>query len=147
MEEFLSRHRKIGLDTSVFIFQIENSLKYVKLTHVIFEWLQSAKGRGVTSTVTMLELLVQPYRDSDEGLVDTYYALFSTYPHLEWADATLEIADRAAQLRSKFNLKTPDAIQAATALSFGATGLISNDDVFRRVPDLETLILDDLFLK
>lgn len=98
----------------------------------------------MTSTVTMLELLVQPYRDLDEDRIDTYYSLFTTYPHLEWANTTLEIADRAAQLRGKFNLRTPDAIQAATALCSGATAFLSNDVVFRRVPGFELLILDDL---
>lgn len=92
----------------------------------------------------MLELLVQPYRNSNEDLVNTYYSLFTTYPHLQWMDVTLGIADRAAQLRANFNLRTPDAIQAATALSAGATAFVSNDVVFRRVSDFETLILDDL---
>ena len=92
----------------------------------------------------MLELLVQPYRDSDEDLVNTYYALFTTYPHLEWTHTTLQIADCAAHLRAKFSLRTPDAIQAATALSTGATGFVSNDSAFRRVLDFEPLILEDL---
>ena len=92
----------------------------------------------------MLEVLVQPYRDSDEERVDAFYSLLSTYPHLRWIDTSLQIADRAAQLRAKFNLKTPDAIQAATAIASAATGFISNDPIFRRVPDLEVIILDDV---
>jgi len=92
----------------------------------------------------MLEVLVQPHRDSDEERIDTFYALLSTYPHLVWIDTNLEIADRAAQLRAKFNLRTPDAIQAATAIVSSSTGFISNDRVFRRVPDLDVIILDDL---
>ena len=92
----------------------------------------------------MLELLVRPYRDADEELVDTFYGLLSTYPHLTWAETSLEIADNAARLRAKYGLRTPDAIQAATAVALAATGYISNDPIFRRVPEFETLILDDL---
>ena len=98
----------------------------------------------MTSTITMLELLVQPYRASDQDRVDNFYSLLSTYPHLRWMDTTLEIADRAAALRAEFSLRTPDSIQAATCIDWGAKGFISNDPVFRRVPDLEVLILDDL---
>jgi predicted nucleic acid-binding protein len=98
----------------------------------------------MTSTITMLEVLVQPYRDSDQERVDSFYALLSTYPHFRWVDTSLQIADRAAQLRAKFNLKTPDAIQAATAIASAATGFISNDPIFRRLPDLQIMILDDL---
>jgi predicted nucleic acid-binding protein len=92
----------------------------------------------------MLEVLVQPYRESDEERVDSFYALLSTYPHLAWIDTSLAIADRAAHLRAKFNLRTPDAIQAATAIVAGSTGFISNDAVFRRVPDLDIIILDEI---
>lgn len=144
MQEFLSNHRSIGLDTSVFIFHIEEHPRYVPLTHQLFSWMLMPKSRAVTSTITMLEVLVQPHRDADEERVNNFYALLSTYPHLLWVDTNLEIADRAAQIRAKFNLRTPDAIQAATALVSGAAGFVSNDRVFRRVPDLDVLTLDDL---
>ena len=91
----------------------------------------------------MLELLVQPYRDHDDDWVDRFYALLSTYPHLRWEETNLEIADRAAALRARTNLRTPDAIQIASAIHCGATGFISNDTAFRRIPDLEIAILDD----
>jgi predicted nucleic acid-binding protein len=134
----------VGLDTSIFIFQVEENSKYVGLTDRIFNWIKMPKASGVTSTITMLEVLVQPYRDADEERVDGFYALLSSYPHLEWIETSLEIADRAAQLRADFKLRTPDAIQAATALTSAATGFISNDPVFRRVPEFESLILDDV---
>jgi len=92
----------------------------------------------------MLEVLVRPYRESEMEQVDAFYALFSTYPNLEWIAATLDIADHAARLRAEHNLKTPDAIQAATALASGATGLVSNDPAFSRVKQVEVLIFDDL---
>jgi predicted nucleic acid-binding protein len=94
----------------------------------------------------MMELLVQPYRLSDIDLVNKLYALLSTYPHLEWIEPTLEIVDRAARLRAEYNLKTPDALQAATALACQATGFISNDTAFKRVGGLEALILDEMLL-
>jgi predicted nucleic acid-binding protein len=92
----------------------------------------------------MLELLVHPYRDNDQERIDSFYSLLSTYPHLEWIPTTLEVADCAARLRAQYNLKTPDAIHAASALTSKATGLISNDPAFERVSELETMILDDL---
>jgi predicted nucleic acid-binding protein len=53
------------------------------------------------------------------------------------------VADRAAKLRAEHRLKTPDAIQAASAISRGATGFICNDRIFERVVDFETLIIED----
>ena len=144
LRAFLARHRKIGIDTNVFIFQIEEHPRYLALVSPIFVWLEGPRARAVTSTVTMLELLVQPYRLSDLDRVNEFYALLSTYPHLEWIVPTLEIADLAARLRADHNLRTPDALQAATALACRASGFVSNDPVFQRIVGLEVLILDTL---
>jgi predicted nucleic acid-binding protein len=132
------------LDTSVFIYQLEANVRYLPLTDAIFSWLERPDSMAVTSTITMTELLAQPYRDSDDKRVDEFYGLLSTYPNLEWIAPSLEIADAAARLRARHRLRTPDALQAATAEHSGATGLITNDAVFERVRTFETLVLDRL---
>lgn len=144
LDAFLRRHRRIALDTPVFIYQLENNPRYVGLTDRVFSWLESAGGWGVTSTITMTELLVQPYRDGDQRRVDEFYGLLSTYPNLEWIAPSLEIADVAARIRATQGLRTPDAMEAATALQAGASGMITNDPVFKRVTGLEVMILDDV---
>jgi predicted nucleic acid-binding protein len=92
----------------------------------------------------MTELLVVPYRDSDQQRVDEFYGLLSTYPNLEWIAPNLEIADMAARMRALHRLRTPDALLAATAVYAQVTGLITNDAVFERVGSFETLLLDRL---
>lgn len=92
----------------------------------------------------MTELLVQPYRDFDEQRVDEFYGLLSTYPNLDWIAPSLDIADLAAQIRVLHRLRTPDALQAATAAHVQATGLVTNDPVFERVESFETLWLDQV---
>jgi predicted nucleic acid-binding protein len=140
----LSRHRKVGLDTSIFIYQVGENRSYFHLTDAIFTWLEGPRSQAVTSTITLLELLVQPYRLGDIDRVNKFYALLSTFPHLEWIAPTLGIADLGARVRAECNLRTPDAIQAATAVSGEATGFISNDGGFKRVAGLDVIVLDDL---
>lgn len=144
LRAFLRRHRRIALDTSVFIYQLEANARYLALTDQIFIWIERPGGKAVTSTITMTELLVQPYRAADQQQADEFYVLLSTYPNLEWIAPNLEIADRAAKLRAVHGLRTPDALQAATAVHAGATGFVTNDPVFERVIDFETLLLDKL---
>lgn len=91
----------------------------------------------------MTEVLVQPYLNSDEQRVDAFYSVLSTYPNLEWVAPNLEVADIAARLRAQYRVRTPDALQAATALYTNATGLVTNDAIFKRVADLDVLLLDD----
>jgi predicted nucleic acid-binding protein len=98
----------------------------------------------VTSSITWTEILVPAYRSADQNRIDEYVGLFATYPHLDWVAPDLAIADLAAQIRAQYGLKTPDAIQAATAISSDATLFITNDRAFRKMSDFETLCLDDL---
>jgi predicted nucleic acid-binding protein len=134
----------VALDTSIFIYQLEANPKYFSFTDHIFSWIERSGGSSVTSTVTMTELLVQPYRDSDEQRVEEFYGLLATYPNLDWIAPSLEIADLAAQIRALHRLRTPDALQAATAVQSRATGLISNDPIFERNEEFETLTLERL---
>jgi predicted nucleic acid-binding protein len=93
----------------------------------------------------MTELLVQPYRQADDEQVDEFYGLLSTYPNLGWIAPDLPIADAAARIRAAHRLRTPDALQAATAIQSSATAMITNDPAFERVKEFETLVLERLF--
>jgi predicted nucleic acid-binding protein len=141
---FLRRHRRIALDTSIFIYQLEANARYLALADSVFAWVERAGHEAVTSTITMTELLVPSYRDNDERRVDEFYGLLSTYPNLRWIPPDLETADLAARLRATYRLRTPDALQAATAIQANATGLVTNDPVLARVDDLEVAVLDQL---
>jgi predicted nucleic acid-binding protein len=141
---FLRRHRRIALDTSIFIYQLEANARYLALADSVFAWVERAGHEAVTSTITMTELLVPSYRDNDERRVDEFYGLLSTYPNLRWIPPDLETADLAARLRAAYRLRTPDALQAATAIQANATALVTNDPVLARVDELEVAVLDQL---
>lgn len=139
---FLRRHRRVAIDTSIFIYQLEANPRYVVLTDSVFSWLERSGHEAVTSTITMTELLVPSYREKNEHRVDAFYGLLSTYPNLRWIAPDLQVADLAARLRAQHRMRTPDALQAATAIDARATGMITNDPVFARVAEFETAVLD-----
>jgi predicted nucleic acid-binding protein len=141
---FLRKHRKVALDTSVFIYYMEANPLYVEMASEIFSWLETPGNVAVTSSITMTELLVQPYRTGNEMLVHRYFGLLSTFPNLEWVAPDLDVAATAAKLRALHRLRTPDALQAATAICKGATGLITNDPAIARVTEISVGVLDDL---
>lgn len=144
LRSFLRHHRRIALDTSIFIYHLEPNPKYLAYTDIIFSWLEAPDSRAITSTITMTELLVLPYREGDEQRADDFYGLLSTYPNLDWIAPNLEIVELAARIRGLYRLRTPDALQAATAAHSQTTGLITNDAVFERVEGFQTLVLDSL---
>jgi predicted nucleic acid-binding protein len=144
LRTFLRRHHRIALDTSVFIYQLEANPSYLPLTDHIFSWLERPGSAAITSTIAMTELLVLPYREGNERQANDFYGLLSTYPSLDWIAPNLEISDLAARIRALHRLRTPDALQAATAVHTRSTGLITNDPVFERVEGFETMVLDKL---
>ena len=144
LEKFLKRHSTVALDTSVFIYFVEEHPDYFPFCDRIFEGVESGLIKGTTAALSLMEVLVQPYRMKKDDLVYKFYSLFSTYPNLAWIELDLHVADLAARLRAEHNLKTPDSIQAASAIASGATGFICNDGAFRRVKEIECLVLDDL---
>lgn len=134
----------IGVDTNVFIYFLETHPRYGSWCASLFDLIERGQNPAVTSTVTLLELLVQPYRDQKEDLAQKIFALTTTYPTLEWVPLTMNLADRAAELRARYRLSTPDAIHLATAINRKATRFYGNDRGLKRVREIECLILDDL---
>jgi predicted nucleic acid-binding protein len=144
LSAFLQRHSRVSIDTSIFIYHVQGNPRYLPATDRIFGWMERRGASAVTSCITLTELLVQPMQENDDDLVSEFVLLLTQYPHLEWVPASLPIAATAARFRALHRLRTPDAIQAATAIHSKATGLISNDISYRRVTDVQVFLLDDL---
>ncbi|MGH7456023.1 MAG: type II toxin-antitoxin system VapC family toxin [bacterium] len=71
----------------------------------------------------------------------------TTLPNLLLSQLDEEIAVKAATIRADYKLKTPDAIQIAAAIVGGARLFLANDTIFRRVKEIEVVMLDDFVSK
>jgi predicted nucleic acid-binding protein len=98
----------------------------------------------VTSMVTLLEVLVHPFRGGDADLAQQYRDILLHAAHLTTIELSQDIAEEAARFRATYNLRTPDAIQLATALHASASHFFTNDDRYPTVPGLRILVLDTL---
>lgn len=86
-----------------------------------------------TSAVTLLEVLVVPYRANDNRLAARYEALLTRSRGIQLIDLTRDQLRRAAQLRAMTGVRTPDALQLAAAVDTGCTAFVTND---RRLPSV-----------
>lgn len=141
---FPAEHERVGLDTNLFIYFLADHPRYGAWCASLFDLIDRGRTPAVTSTVTLLELLVQPYRQQSEEMAQKIFALSTTYPGLGWVPVTVAVADRAAEFRARYRLSTPDAIQVATALLHGAVRFYGNDKALRRIKEIECVVLDDL---
>lgn len=141
----LAAHNIIGLDTSVFIYHIETNPRYLPLTRSILNAVQSGNCKGITSTVTVMELTVRPWRMNRGDVAREYEVLLLNFPNLYVRDVSREVARQAAQLRAGYNLRPADALQVATALVGGATMWVTNDKGLKRISSvLEVMVLDEI---
>jgi predicted nucleic acid-binding protein len=107
----------------------------------------SAEGLSVVASVmTLTETLTKPLKVGDQVLVQEYRALFRNTRQVRLIPITVQIADLAAQLRARYNLKTPDALQIATAIDARSDLFLTNDLGIKRVTDVRVLPLDELTL-
>jgi predicted nucleic acid-binding protein len=110
----------VGLDTAPLIYFIEENPIYLEITDAFFEAMFRGDFMVVTSVVTIPEVLVYPLRQGNTTLAQQYRdILFNS--QVTTIEVVLDIAETAAQLRADYNLKTPDAIQMATAINEGAS--------------------------
>jgi predicted nucleic acid-binding protein len=85
----------------------------------------------VTSAVTLLEVLVVPYRAGNLALATRYEALLTRSRGVLVREIDHAQLRAAAQLRAVAGVRTPDALQLAAALAEGCTAFVTND---RRLP-------------
>lgn len=109
-----------------------------------FQALSEGKLRVVAANITLLEVLVHPYRQNNFLLRQLYREILIHAAGVRLVPMSHMIADEAARLRAQYGLLAPDAIQLATALSTGATAFLTNDRHFPASNNLTVLILDDL---
>jgi predicted nucleic acid-binding protein len=144
LRTFLRRHKVVGADSMIFIYHLEDHPRYAPFTQMIFDQWETGKVGGVTSVITITEVLVKPLRDGNRQVAQEYRRLLSSFPHLSLVDIDRQVARRAADLRANHGIRTPDALQIATALSRGATGFVTNDETVKRVRDIEVLVLEEI---
>ena len=134
----------VALDTAPLIYLIEEHPTYLPLVRPFFEAADREEFRVVTSTLTLTEVLVHPMRRGDHELAEQYRRILIHTNAVAILSVSEPIAEQAAQLRARYNLRTPDAIQLATALHSGATSFLTNDSGFPQLASLHVLVLGQL---
>jgi len=132
------------VDANAFVYTVERIAPYRALLDPFWRDVRASGTSVVTSEMTLLEVLVQPLRQGDVLMESAFRAVLATSPDVHMVPIARAVLERAAALRAATNLKTPDAIHAATALIEGCMLFVTNDALFRRVPGLNVTVLRDL---
>ncbi len=124
---------RTAVDTAIFIYFMEENPRFLPLVEPLFGEADAGARELVTSALTLLEVLVIPYRVGDRLLADRYEQLLTRSRGIRVIDLSREQLRAAAQLRAVTGVKTPDALQLAAAIASGCGTFVTND---RRIPDI-----------
>lgn len=144
LEDALADVTNLGIDTAPIIYFIEAHPRYDQLVTEVFRRIDRGVFTGVTSVVALAEVLVHPIRQKNIELREEYRNVLLQSAHFRTLAIDSALAERAAELRVRYNLRTPDALQVAAALAAGCEAFLTNDRIFRRVNELRVLLLDEL---
>lgn len=140
----LGGHRLVALDTSIWIYHFEGSAAYGRVADSVLDAVTHARIRAVVSELVLLELLVAPLKKGAQDTADEIELTLLHFPNLQLAPVTRDVLVRAADIRARYGLRTPDAIMVATAIESEAMLAITNNSAWRKVNELEVLLLQDL---
>jgi predicted nucleic acid-binding protein len=134
----------VAVDTVILIYFAERNARYVDAVRPLFAAADRGEIALVTSGVTLLEVLVVPYRAGDLALASRYEALLTRSRGLTLVALDRPLLRSAAQLRAVHGVRTPDALQLAAALSRRCGAFLTNDRRLPHLPTLPVLQLRDL---
>ena len=131
----------VAVDTAIFIYVIEENPQFLPAILPLFQEADQGKRELVTSALTVLELLVVPYRAGNRLLAERYEALLTRSRGIRLVDLSHDQLRAAAQLRAATGVKTPDALQLVAAIGAGCTTFLTNDRRLPPVPGLRVVEL------
>lgn len=144
VSDALAGVKLLYVETAPLIYFTESRAGYVEKMREILRFIDEGQIQGVTSSITLTETLAKPLRDRDTDLVKRYRDLLYRSRGLLLQSITPAIGDAAAELRAKYNLRTPDAVHVAAAIDVRCDAFLTNDTALQRVSELRILILEDM---
>lgn len=133
-----------GVDSMIFIYLFEKNLRYYSLVKTIFDLAEQGKIELVTSVITPIEILSTSGLADKPSQIKLYLEFFKQMDNLTVADISWETVELSSSLRRKYGLRTPDAIQFATARVHNAPIFITNDKHFNRLKSDKIIQLGSL---
>jgi len=133
----------VGLDTAIFIYLIEEHPRFLPLVEPVFTAVDRGRWPGITSGVTLLEVLVVPYLAGDVALAERYETLLTRSRGIHMVDIDRALLRAGAQIRALTGMRAPDALQVAATLRARSSAYLTNDRRLPQVPGLRVLQLRD----
>ncbi len=141
----LSRQIKsIFFDTAPIIYFVEADAVWGPLVKQIVDNAISNRVRFISSVITLSEVLIKPFSESDEVLQARFKQFLRYGKNVTLLEITAEIAELAAKLRGLYpSLKGMDSLQLAAAIISGSDIFLTNDRKLKQILEIKVMLLED----
>lgn len=127
---------RLYLDTAPVIYVVEQVPDF---SQKIFHYIQKPDIELVVSDLTWMECRVKPLAENKETLLADYDKFFSQ-SLIEIVELSRSVLERAAHIRSQYNIKTPDAIHLGAAIISKCDIFLTNDRRLERLKDIHITV-------
>jgi predicted nucleic acid-binding protein len=139
----MTEYKKYFVDTSIFIYLLEENKKYNDIALGFFDFSLKNNIKLSTSAITYFEFCVKPYEINNFEIIEKFKSLLIDLDIVIYG-VSLPISDLASRFRAKYKgLKSMDALQIASAVYGGNEKFITNDKRLSFISDLEIILLED----
>jgi predicted nucleic acid-binding protein len=138
--------QRLYTETAPLIYYVEENPTYVAKMDAIIEAIEDRPIEAVSSVITLTEVLTHPLKLGNARLVQQYRDILLNSREFRLLPITSRIAESAADLRARYNLRTPDALHVAAGIDARCDAFLTNDAGIKRVTEIAVLVLDELEL-
>jgi uncharacterized protein len=124
------------LDSNALIYYFEGAQGFRQAVVDVLQSIKTsdAQAQVAVSRLGVMECRVKPLREANRALLAQYDNFFN---QVRIVELTAAVVTNATVIRASTHLKTPDALQAACAMSLGVEcSFVTGDEGFTRVPGL-----------
>lgn len=131
-------------DTAPIVYFIEEHEEFGKIADEIFKTIKDDFSyHSFSSVITITEVLTQPLRKSRRDIYEKYRKFLLNSSNFVIYSIDPIVAEKAAELRAQYGIKTPDAIQLAVGIENNGTLFVTNDRALKRINEIEVLVLKE----
>jgi len=143
IRQAIEGHRRIMFDTAPIVYFIEEHKEFGKIADEIFKVIKDdSEYRPFSSVITLIEVLTQPLRKSKMEVVEKYRQFLLNSSNFITYSIDPIIAEKSAELRAQYGIKTPDAIQLAVGIENDGT-FVTNDRDLKKIKEIEVIVLEE----
>ncbi len=130
------------VDTAPFVYLLEYNEVLTNKTKQVFCGF-NGNTQFITSVITYAEYCVKPKKINNQKAIIEFENLLNDL-ECDIKNIDINIADTTAELRAKYTfLRTPDALQLATAIHNNCDKFITNDKKLKQITEIDIVLIAD----